>query len=369
MTGKVLILGGYGNFGKRIAQQLLKSDISVILCGRNQEKAEKLAQHLNQSRLKILCGIAIFDVKEQLAENLKTLKPVVVINTCGPFQGNNYDVAKTCIKMGVHYIDIADGRDFVCGITNLDSLAKEKNVNVISGASTVPGLSSAVVEHYKSKFSQINSMIFGISPGQKADRGLATTQGILSYVGRALKSFPNEKKVRFGWQDIYRQSYPGLNKRWMANCEIPDLDLLPKIYGIKNIQFSAGVELWPLHLGLWALSWLVRIGLPLNLPKLAGPLLKISNMFDLFGSADGGMHVILKGLDGEGRPLIKKWFIIAKSGHGPFIPCIPAIHIAKQIVTGHLLVAGARPCVGLITLEGYLKELAEFDVKQHEIIE
>ncbi|MBL4907157.1 MAG: saccharopine dehydrogenase NADP-binding domain-containing protein [Sneathiella sp.] len=355
----ILILGGYGNFGKRIAQKLATDGYPVIIAGRNKAKAQTLVDDLQGSHH----TLAAFDVNQDLAANLESLSPAVVINTCGPFQAADYRVAENCIKAGIPYIDLADGRDFVTGITALDALAKEKGTTVISGASTVPGLSSAVLEEYKAEFSHIRSMKFGISPGQKAERGLATTRGIMSYVGKKLQPFPNSGKQAYGWQDIYRQDYPGLGKRWMANCDIPDLDLLPPRYGIDQIRFSAGVELAPLHLGLWGLSWLVRIGLPLNLPKYSSLLLKASDLFDSFGTADGGMHVILEGTNHNNQPLKRSWFIIAKNGHGPYIPTIPAIILAKKIAAGDVLQSGAYPCVGLVTLQEYSAELKDKDIE------
>lgn len=266
---------------------------------------------------------------------------------------------------GIHYIDLADGRDFVTRITTLNEEAQKNNVAVISGASTVPGLSSAVIEYYRHEFSDIDSLVFGISPGQKAERGLATTQGILSYVGKPLKPFVGTNKPIYGWQDVYRQEYPELGKRWMANCDIPDLDLLPARYGIRSIRFSAGLELGFLHLGLWGLSWLVRLGLPLHLPRHAQPLLAISNCFNRLGSPDGGMHVILRGKDKNGQLHQRSWFIIAKKGDGPQIPTIPAIILAKKLASGTLDYRGAAPCVGMVALGECLDELREFAITTH----
>lgn len=357
----VLILGGYGNFGKRIARALVKLEVPVIIAGRDEAKAASL-QHTLGSRF---TSIACFDAFTELDDALETLKPAVVVNTCGPFQISDYSIAECCIRHGVHYIDLADGRAFVTGITALDAQAKTHEVAVISGASTVPGLSSTVLEHFKGEFSEIDRMIFGISPGQQAERGLATTQGILTYVGKPLKPFPGHRQTVYGWQDIYRQEYPEIGKRWMANCDIPDLDLLPERYGIKSIRFSAGLELGFLHLGLWGLSWLVRAGLPLRLPVLAKLLLKVSNWFDRLGSADGGMHVILSGKDHQGKPYTRKWFIIAKNGDGPQIPTVPAIILARKLAAGELEYKGAGACVGMVSLEEYLAELREFDIKTY----
>lgn len=357
MTKRILILGGYGNFGKRIAAALVKASIPIIIAGRDKAKAEALARLLQHGSVEV----AIFDVRTALDEQLQQLKPTVVINSCGPFQNSDYSVAESCIAHNIHYIDLADGRDFVTGITTLDSKAKAHNVLLVSGASTVPGLSSAVLEAYRHEFSTIDSLLFGISPGAKAERGLATTKAILTYVGKPLRPFAGHSHS-YGWQDMYRQDYPELGKRWMANCDIPDLDLLPERYGIKSIQFSAGMESGLLHWGIFALSWLVRLGLPLNLPKYAAFLLRMSYLFDRLGTAHGGMHMIITGKDTDDKFYIRKWFIVAKEGDGPQIPTIPAIILAKKLITDAIPERGAMACVGFVTLEEYKAELQNFAV-------
>lgn len=356
----ILILGGYGNFGKRIAQALTNKGLAVIIAGRSLDKASAFSATLPVG----LAYPAAIDISLDICPALRQLAPSVVINTCGPFQNSDYSVANACIACGVHYIDLADGRDFVTGITSLDPAAKTAGVAIISGASTVPGLSSAVIEHFKDEFSAIDDVTFGISPGQKAERGLATTKAIMSYVGKPLKSFAGHSNA-YGWQDIYRQLYPGLGKRWMANCDVPDLDLLPAAYDIKSIHFSAGLQLSLLHLGTWLLSWLVRLGLPLNLPRHAELLWKTANCFDRFGSADGGMHIIITGHDHKSQPLTKKWFIIAKDGDGPQIPCVPAIVLAEKLARGQKIAAGTYPCVGMVSLIEYLHELERFKINQY----
>jgi hypothetical protein len=358
---KVLILGGYGNFGKRIARLLARHNIPVIISGRDADKAKILAQALSKG----LAEIAIFDVKQALPAQLKALGPAVVINTCGPFQTSDYAAAETCIEHGMHYIDLADGRDFVTGIRVLDGRAKANNVAVIGGASTVPGLTSAVIEHFRPRFSAIDSLDFGIAPGQKAERGLATTQAILGYVGKKLKPCAGYE-TRYGWQDLHLQKYPEIGSRLMANCDIPDLDLLPEKYGIRKIRFAAGMENPIVHLGIWGLSWVVRAGFPADLSKHSAALLAVSNWFDFFGSADGGMHVILQGKDKSGNPLSAKWFIVALDGDGPYIPTIPSVVLTKKILAGRFRATGAMPCVGLVSLEEYLHELRDFKVRTYE---
>jgi hypothetical protein len=358
---KALILGGYGNFGKRIAGLLTRKGVAVVIAGRDAAKAEVAAKTLPPQ----LAEYAAFDAKSDLARQLTSLQPSVVINTCGPFQNSDYGIAETCIAGAVHYIDLADGRDFVTGITTLDAAAKKQNVAVISGASTVPALTCAVIEDLRQRLPEIDSLTFGIGPGQKTERGLATTQAILGYVGKKLKPSAGYE-TRYGWQDLYLQTYPEIGKRWMANCDVPDLDLLPERFGIKRIRFSAGMELSAIHFGMWLLSWGVRLRFPVDLAKHAAALLKASNWFDRFGSADGGMHVIVEGRDRFGRRVTRKWFIIARDGDGPYIPTVPAVVLARKIIAGTFVGTGAMPCVGMITLREYLDELGHLKVKTYE---
>lgn len=363
----ILILGGYGNFGKRIARALTKANIPIVIAGRNQNKALALQQLLQKSHPEAQIETAIFNVNEELAQQLDQLSSKMVINTVGPFQNADYHVAEACITAGVHYIDLADGRDFVVNIPRLNEKAKSANVAVIGGASTVPALSSAVIEKYRSEFLQIYSLTYGISPGQKAERGLATTKGILTYVGKPLNATKRNGKKRYGWQDVYRQQYPMLGLRWMANCDVPDLDLLPRKYAIDQIKFSAGMENGALHLGIWFVSWMVRLGLPLNLPKYASPLLKISHLFDWLGSDDGGMHMIIEGVDAHNKPKRIEWYIVAKNGDGPQIPTIPTIILAKKLWADELAFRGAAACVAMVSLDEYLAELEEFDIKTYQM--
>ena len=76
--------------------------------------------------------------------------------------------------------------------------------------------------------------------------------------------------------------------------------------------------------------------------------------------------VTVSGTGHEGATLARSWFIVAKSGDGPQIPCVPAILLAKRLhEKDPTLAHGALPCVGLVRLEDYLSELQRFDIKTY----
>lgn len=195
----------------------------------------------------------------------------MVINPVGPYQTADFTTAINCILLGVNYIDLADAREYVNDFAMLAQEAIKKDCIAITGASTLPCLSSAVLNHYKDEFKTIDSLVYGITLGQKNERGLATLKSILSYAGRRLGDFPGVTKKIYGWQDLYRQEYTLLGKCWMANCDVPDLDLLPAFFPIKSIRFSTGIENPVAHLGLAFLAWLVRLKLPIKLEHHAEP--------------------------------------------------------------------------------------------------
>src|SRR5688572_27719824 len=96
----VLILGGYGNFGKRIALGLAQYNIPLIIAGRSQDKAEALAAQLRREGSSDIRAVAM-DAESNLETHLQALKPAVVVNTCGPFQNKDYRIAEACIRQKI----------------------------------------------------------------------------------------------------------------------------------------------------------------------------------------------------------------------------------------------------------------------------
>lgn len=368
MTRRILIIGGYGNFGSYISKTLAtENNITVIIAGRSIEKAQRFIKTIEAANTPEAVAL---DITKDLDEGLQSINPDIVIHTSGPFQGQSYDVAQSCIKAGMHYIDLADARNFVAGINALDDIAKENNVLAVSGASSVPCLTSALVDYYLPEFEMLESLDYGITTAQKTNRGLATTAAILGYVGKPFKTLiGGRQKDVYGWQSLHTRKYSALGRRFLGNCDVPDLELFPTRYPtLKNIRFYAGLEIPFIHLGLWTLSGLVRIGLVRNLPAFAPFLLKTSFFFDGLGRDKSAFHMELSGKDESGADKTITFELTARSGHGPYIPCMPAILLAKKLASVEITNTGAKPCMGLITRDEYLGALRELDITWHDTL-
>jgi hypothetical protein len=106
----------------------------------------------------------------------------------------------------------------------------------------------------------------------------------------------------------------------------------------------------------------VRLRLLPRLDRWSSFLLRASFLFDALGSGCSGFHMYIEGRGNDGAPLCRTHWIIARQGHGPNIPCMPAILIAKRLASGASVAPGARPCLDLIALEDYLGALEGLDV-------
>lgn len=362
---RILVLGGYGVFGTQIIENLCQeSNLDIIIAGRTLGKAQALVDKLSDVSIAKLSALTLDAQAANLSEKLSTLSVNLVIHTCGPFQGQDYLVAKACITNGINYLDLADGRDFVSNIRQLHEDAKNNDCLVISGASSVPGLSSAVISEYKKQFSHLKSIECYILPGNKSEHGEATVSSVLSYTGKPIKVWKNKQWTQvFGWQNIQRVNLKDLGKRWAANCDVPDLELFPKYYPeVETVKFQAGSELSIMHLSLWMLSGLSRLKLVRNWNRFAKAFTRMTHWFLPFGTDTGGMVMKLIGLDTNSQALEINWQLIAIDGDGPKVPALPAIIMAKKIINAQLRQTGAMPCMELFTLEEFNLECKKLSI-------
>lgn len=355
----VVVIGGYGFFGQRLVERLsAHASLTVTIAGRSLARAQVLVNALQPSARATLRTAAIDIHTPDFDQRLRALAPDLLIHTGGPFQGQDYHVARTCIATGVHYIDLADGRAFVQDIATLDEVARQAGVLVISGASSVPALSGAAVDRLTHEMASVRSIDIGISPGNRTERGLSTIQAILTYCGKPLPSAGKFGKRVFGWSGTWRHTYPSpVGERLMSPCDVPDLALFPQRYaGTPNVRFGAGLELRFLHRGMNVMAMLARAGLVKDWSRHTRWLKAASDWFLNWGSDVGGMHVRVEGVAADGTSRSRLWHLLAIRGDGPYVPTLAAAALVRRFLEGTLPQRGAMPCVGLLTLDDFARE-------------
>mgnify|MGYP000179803321 CR=1 FL=1 len=355
---KILILGGYGVFGGHLAELLAdQADLQMLIAGRNLDRAVQFCE-----RFQGAASVAPVQLdRAALQDHIKTLAPNLVVDASGPFQDygdDRYPVIQTCIDAGVNYLDFADGADFVCGVPQFDQAARDAGVFVLSGVSSCPVLTSAVLREM-TKTMEIATVRGGIAPSPFAGIGLNVIRAVVGYAGASVKLTRNGQPtpaIALGESLRYTIAVPGkvpLRNKRFSLVDVPDLQLLPAEYPtLSDIWMGAGTVPEILQRGL---NLLAKARAKLRLPSFAplAPLFhKVLNLMT-FGEHRGGMFVHATGHH-NGTPVEQSWHLLAEGDSGPFIPSMPIAILIRKCLHN------APPSVG-VTQATHALDLGEYD--------
>jgi hypothetical protein len=358
---RVLLIGASGVFGSRLAELAAREQaVHLTLAGRDGAALEALAARIG--------GPAIMVLNRDRITALDLINYDLIVDAAGPFQASHTRVVEAAIAARKHYIDLADGREFVGTIGRYDEDARAGGVAVISGASSIPALSHAAIDGLVAGWQAIDALRIGIFPGNRAPRGLSVVEAILSYVGRPVRVFidGNWREVP-GWGMLHREHIPGVGVRWASVCDTPEQDLLVARYRPRrSAEFFAGMELSLLHLGLAALAWPVRWGLLESLRPWASPLLWLARRFERFGCDVGAMTVTAEGIDAAGRPVGTRWVLKATGNRGPYIPVLAALALIRRFRQNRPPEPGARACSGMLSMADFEADFVALGIETAE---
>lgn len=358
---KLLIVGGYGTFGGRIVQ-LLENEprLELIIAGRSLARAEAYCKGRGATEARLVP--TAFDRDGDLAAQLAGMLPDIVVDASGPFQAygeGRYRLVQACIGARIHYLDLADGSDFVAGVSAFDAAAKAAGVMVLSGVSSFPVLTAAVVRRLSAGMVRVDGIRGGIAPSPFAGVGENVIRAIASYAGRPVQMLRGGRPAEgypFTEQMRYTIAPPGrvpLRNTLFSLVDVPDLRALQALWPeTKMIWMGAGPVPELLHRALIGLAWLVRAGLVRSLSPLA-PLMHWATNRLSWGEHRGGMFVEVDGADAEGRPNKRSWHLLAEGDDGPLIPSMAVAAIVRKALDGRMPPPGARAAVRDVELEDY----------------
>lgn len=351
---KVLLVGASGVFGSRLAELAAgEKGIELTLAARNLRKLESLA-----ARLPAKVGLARID--RDAVKSVDLVGYDLVIDAAGPFQLSHTRLIDAAIGARIDYLDLADGRDFVSKFPRFDRQATEAGVSLVTGASSIPALSHAVIDDLTAGWQAIDTIRVGIYPGNRAPRGRSVVEAILSYVGKPVRVFREGQWQEMpGWGGMHREDIPRIGKRWASVCDTPEQDLLVERYKPRqSAEFFAGLELGLLHVGLWLCSLPVRWGWLESLRPFALPMLKLAEIVRPIGSDRGAMTVRVAGEGPSREPLQRMWTLRADANRGPYVPILAALALIRRFRDGTGPQPGAHVCSGLLELANFLPDMA-----------
>jgi hypothetical protein len=359
---KILIIGGYGTFGGRLAELLREETrLTLLIAGRSLANATAFCAALGG---KACATPLVFDRDGDLGRQLSAAAPALVVDASGPFQdygADPYRVAEACIALGIDYLDLADGAAFVEKIAALDAEARARGVYVLSGVSSFPVLTAAVLRRLARPGDAVETIAAGIAPSPYAGVGLNVIRAIAGYAGKRVPLVRGGRpafahalidSMRF---TIAPPGYLPLARIRFSLVDAPDLRVLPALWpGVASVWTGAGPVPAVLHRGLSLLAWLVRL-------RLVPSLLPLARLFHAainrlrWGEHRGGMFVAVTGRDAAGRSFARSWHMVAEADNGPLIPSMACAAIVRRVLDGNRPAPGARAATGDLELDDYAR--------------
>jgi hypothetical protein len=256
-------------------------------------------------------------------------------------------------------MDLADGSDFVKGIRQFDQEARAKQIHILSGVSSFPVLTAAVVRKLSQDMTCVNTIKGGIAPSPYAGVGLNVIRAIASYAGKPVSLVRNGKPAGgYALTETMRYTiappgYLPLNNTLFSLVDVPDLKMLPELWReLDSVWLGAGPVPEVLHRMLIGLSWLVRLRLLPSLLPFA-PLFHFVTNTVRWGEHRGGMFVSVEGINRDGEKIERSWHLLAEGGDGPLIPSMAVQALVLQCLAGKTPSAGARAATQELEVADY----------------
>jgi hypothetical protein len=358
---RILIVGGYGTFGGRLVELLEnEAKLTLLVAGRSLGQAHAYCTRRTAAVATLLP--TAFDRINGTAQDLAALRATVVVDASGPFQSygaHRYRLIERCIECGVNYLDLADGSAFVKGVATFDEAARAAGVYILSGVSSFPVLTAAVVRRLTGDGARITSIRGGIAPSPYAGVGLNVVRAIASYAGqpialkragRFITAYPFTASLRFV---IAVPGHVPLRCLRFSLVDVPDLQALSERWPeAGDIWMGAAPLPAILHWLLIGFAWLVRLRLMPGLLWMASAIHIVTNHVR-WGEHRGGMFVDVRGHRADGAFVRREWHLLAEGGDGPLIPSMAAAALIRKCLSGQVPTPGARTAIAEVNLSDY----------------
>jgi len=350
---KVVVYGGSGFFGRCVVQDLLKhSDAQVVVASRSPN-----ANHFVGFGNRVRCYISDATDRESVLGLLDDA--TVLINCMGPYQGMGLDLLKACIQKRVHYIDVADDRDFVERAYKLKPQIEAAGITALIGCSVVPGLSALLTRRCVDELGGLHTARIFITPGTRFTRGVGSFECLLATVGESF-SVPRHggRETIVGWTEPERVEFPPAigGRTAYSVVDIADYFTQVQLFGAETVVFKIGSEFNWLNNSLAAIR-AIKMRLGLAKLRMFMPVFRsLLTVASLVGTSQGAMMVeVTSGRDNKQR-MMK--LAVYKKTEGHIIPALLPAIATKSLINGELLGVGIPNLSDWISTDRLFRELA-----------
>lgn len=341
---KVLIIGGRGALGRRIAKTLAAdSGLELVLAGRDADAARATAEPLGAT-------FARLDVADSGSWS-SVLDGVGVVVDASAFAGRDHALVRASLDAGAHWLDLSANRAWVGGIGELDDLARERERVALAGAGFFCAGLDALARAAAAPMVRTNEVLVGIAPGGRGRYGPATAAEWLgAHRGPVRMLIGGEWTERefFGDARFFEHPEP-LGAQRSFNLDCADLELFTeRPVRASSVRVSLSFQ------GTLRNRVAERIFRGAARPD---PLASARRWATWGGSPDvAGVTMVARGLNDKRLP-VEARVSIQGSNPEPVVETAPAVALVRQLAAGEGPEPGAGPCVGAVDEAAFLAAL------------
>ncbi|MAN61999.1 MAG: hypothetical protein CMI60_08620 [Parvibaculum sp.] len=209
-TGKILIVGGYGEVGLSIAERLApRFPRRVVIAGRNPDKAKAAAAEVGHGAE----GRAL-DIFE--ADSGRALDGVALTVVC--LDQTKTRFVEQCLSRGIHYLDISADYTFLSQVEKVDDLARRNGVTALLSVGTAPGLTNLLAARTRDKMDSVDRIDILLEFGLGDHHGRAAVEWMFDNLDASyqvmengcatpVRSFGDSLGLALAGQDKKRPAY------------------------------------------------------------------------------------------------------------------------------------------------------------------
>lgn len=210
LTGKILIVGGYGQVGQGIAARLAPQfPERVVVAGRNAAKARTAAAQIGH-------GAEGRALDLYAPDGLWELDGVGLVVVC--LDQTDTRFVERCLAQGICYLDISADDAFLSRVERLDALAKAQQATALLSVGVAPGLSNLLAARLRAQMPETTQIDILLEFGLGDHHGPAAINWMFDNLDaayevrenhrtRRVRSFVEHRALRLPTQKADRPAY------------------------------------------------------------------------------------------------------------------------------------------------------------------
>jgi short subunit dehydrogenase-like uncharacterized protein len=330
MSDRLLIYGATGYSGRLITQEVLRSGLRPILCGRNHAALAAVGEGLGLE-------YRVADLAQPSQIDAALRETAVVVHAAGPFSGTARPMVEACLRSRTHYLDITGEIFVIESLARDDARARAAGIMIMPavGFDVVP--SDCLAAHVAGRLRGASSLEFGLSGLRFVTAGSARTlveqtgRGVNVRRGGRIVSVPPGSVTR--WLDYGAGPQCSMNISWgdvasaFYTTGIPNIDVFYEATPVlKAMMLASRYAGWVLRTAPWQASLKAYTSL---LPDGPTPSERASSK----------MVIVAAATDGRGRTARAR----LHTTEAYTFTAIAAAAIARRVLRGDLEVGFQTP--------------------------